>query len=250
MFAGKKHQGCLMRRLLIIVFILIISINLMAVELSGSIREFFDRKPADARYKIENDYLFSGTLLPMFYMKRLYTPAWINPEPEDWVSRKSSIWNKRTSEGYTGGKIISPKGYELIEYLRKVDEHGLQPTDFHLTLIEKYVSRIQSMIPMPAEDIMKLEILLSDAFMLLGSQLHYGKVDPEKEGADWHIDRKEAELRLDERLENALADNDLGNTLNQLAPNYPSYWIMKNELAFFSSLSSLSVDAIKIGQSN
>lgn len=245
-----------MRKLLIIVFILIISINAMAVELTGSIRKFFDNKPADARYKIENDYLFSGTLLPMFYMKRLYSPAWISAETDDWVSQKSSIWNKRTSEGYTGKKIISPKGYELIEYLRKVEEHGLQPTDFHLALIEKYVSRIESMIPMPEEDIVKLEILLTDAFMLLGSQLHYGKVDPEKEGADWHIDRKEAELRLDERLENALADNNLGNTLNQLAPNYPSYWIMKNELAFFSSLSSLlwtqlkSAKALKPGESN
>lgn len=245
-----------MRRLLTIVFILIISINSIAVELSGSIRKFFDNKPSDARYKIENDYLFSGTLLPMFYMNRLYAPAWINPEPEDWVSRKSSFRNKRASEGYTGKKIISQKGYELIAYLRKVNEHGLQPTDFHLALIEKYASRIQSMIPMPAEDIMKLEILLSDAFMLLGSQLHYGKVDPEKEGADWHIERKEAELRLDEKLENALANNDLGNTLNQLAPNYRSYWILKNELTFFSSINNLpwpqlkSAKAIKPGETN
>lgn len=245
-----------MRRLLIIVFILIISINAIAAELSASIRKFFDNKPADARYRIENDYLFSGTLLPMFYMNRLYAPAWISPEPNDWVSRKSSIWSKRTAEGYAGKKIISPKGYELIGYLRKVGEHGLQPTDFHLALIEKYVSRIQSMIPLPSEDIMKLEILLTDAFMLLGSQLHYGKVDPEKEGADWQIERKEAELRLDEKLENALANNDLANTLNQLAPNYRSYWIMKNELAFFSSISNLpwpqlkSAKAIKPGETN
>jgi L,D-transpeptidase YcbB len=245
-----------MRILLLITFILFVSITSMAVELTGSIRQFFDNKPADSRYRIENDYLFSGTLLPMFYMNRLYAPAWINPEQNDWISQKSSIWNKRTSEAYTGKDIISPKGYELIGFLRKVNEHGLQPTDFHLVLIEKYASRIQSMIPMPAEDIMKLEILLTDAFMLLGSQLHYGKVDPEKEGADWQIDRKESELRLDEKLENALARNDLGNTLNQLAPNYRSYWILKNELSFLNSLNQKSwpqlksAKAIKPGDTN
>jgi len=245
-----------MRILLIIACILFVSIDSIAVGLSASIRQFFDNKPADARYRIEKDYLFSGTLLPMFYMNRLYTPAWINPEPEDWISQKTSIWNKRGSEVYTGNNMISPKGYELIGYLRRVYEHGLQPNDFHLTLIEKYASRIQSMIPMAAEDIMKLEILLTDAFILLGAQLHYGKVDPEKEGADWQIDRKEAELRLDEKLENALGRNDLGNTLNQLAPNYRSYWIMKSELAFFSSLNNLSwpqlksAKAIKPGENN
>jgi len=245
-----------MRILFFSACILFVSIDSIAAGLTGSIRQFFDNKPTDARYRIENDYLFSGTLLPMFYMNRLYTPAWINPESEDWISKRSSIWNTRSSEVYSGKNIISPKGFELIGYIRKVNEHGLQASDFHLTLIEKYAGRIQSMIPMPAEDIMKLEILLTDAFMLLGSQLHYGKVDPEKEGADWQIDRKEAELRLDEKLENALARNDLGNTLNQLAPNYRSYWIMKNELAFFSSMINQSwpqlkyVQTIKPGETN
>ena len=83
-----------------------------------------------------------------------------------------------------------------------------------------------------------------DAFMLLGSHLYYGKVNPEKEGANWKMQRKDPELRLDLKLEEALATNDVGNELNKLVPRYRSYWMMKEELAFFLELKELSVQVV------
>jgi murein L,D-transpeptidase YcbB/YkuD len=103
---------------------------------------------------------------------------------------------------------------------------------------------------------MKLDVLLTDAFMLLGSHLYYGKVDPEKEGASWKMQRKGPELRLDLKLEETLAANDVANGLNMLAPRYRSYWMMKDQLAFFLELNEqlwpaiLSDIAIKPGESN
>ena len=85
-------------------------------------------------------------------------------------------------------------------------------------------------------DMMKLEVLLTDAFLLLGSHLYYGKVDPEKEGSDWNMNRKDPELRLDLKLEEALAENEIFGMLDMLAPGYRSYWKMKEELAFFLKL--------------
>jgi murein L,D-transpeptidase YcbB/YkuD len=72
--------------------------------------------------------------------------------------------------------------------------------------------------------------------MLLGSHLYYGKVDPAKEGANWKMQRKDPELRLDLKLEEALTGNAVGNELNMLAPGYRAYWMMKDELAFFIKL--------------
>jgi murein L,D-transpeptidase YcbB/YkuD len=114
-----------------------------------------------------------------------------------------------------------------------------------LELIEKYLGRIQPDTLTDKEDMMKLDVLLSDAFMLLGSHLYYGKVDPEKEGADWKMQRKESDLRLDLKLEEALENNDVAKELNMLAPRYCSYWMMKNELAFFLELDEHSWPAIR-----
>ena len=168
----------------------------------------------------------------MFYINRIYAPAWFNQD------------------------TLDNNGYVLMDYIRHVDQQGLQPKDYHLYLIEKYVGKIHSFTPMGIEDIMKLDVLLTDAFLSLGSNLYYGKVDPEKEGADWKMKRKDPELRLDLKLEEALAANDLANGLNLLAPRYRSYWMMKEELAFFLGLNEhlwpaiLSGIAIKPGESN
>ncbi|MDD4108522.1 MAG: L,D-transpeptidase family protein, partial [Prolixibacteraceae bacterium] len=109
---------------------------------------------------------------------------------------------------------------------------------------------------MGTEDMMKLDILLTDAFLFLGLQLYYGRVNSEKEGGSWKIQRKEPELQLNLKLEEALAAGDIANGLNMLAPRYRSYWMMKEDLAFILSLQEepwpvISCDTtINPGQSN
>lgn len=193
----------------------------LAGELPENIRQFIDNRTPSSRYEIDNEYLFSWDVLQSFYLKRMYTPAWMT------------------------NNTLDPIGYMLLDYIRQVDRQGLQPTDYHLFLIEKYADRIVPYIPMDNEDMMKLDVLLTDAFLLLGFQLYYGKVDPEKEGASWKMQRKEPEMQLDLILEEALAANDVANSLNLLAPHYRSYWMMKEELAFFLELSVQSWPALR-----
>jgi murein L,D-transpeptidase YcbB/YkuD len=202
-------------------------------ELPGSIKTFIDNKEEGSYYKIDNEYLLSGNVLHLFYVNRNYAPAW---------------FNKNT---------LSNNAYALLDYIREVDQQGLQPEDYHLFLIEAYFSKIQYLFwPMDSTAIMKMDILLSDAFLLLGSHLYYGKVDPEKEGANWKMQRKDPKLQLDVKLEEALAGNDVSRELNMLAPRYRAYWMMKEQLAFFLKLNEelwpaiLSDIAIKPGESN
>ena len=204
-----------------------------AGELPGSIKQFIDNKAADSYYKIDNERLLSGNVLRLFYVNRNYSPAWFNQNS------------------------FSNNGYVLLDYIRQVDQQGLQPEDYHLYLIEAYVGKLLFFFkPMDTAEMMKLDILLTDAYMLLGSHLYYGKVDPEKEGANWKMQRKDPELRLDQKLEEALAGNDVGKELNMLAPRYPAYWRMKEELAFYLELNEQlwpaihSDIAIKLGESN
>ncbi len=234
-------------------FILLAIFTSVAGELTESIRQFIDNKPSNSGYEIDNEYLFSKNVLPMFYLNRMYAPAWINQNTPVWMNQNVPVWLNQNIPAWMNQNVpdwivrnvVGINGYELLGYIRQVDRHGLHPKDFHLVLIEKYIGKILSFRPMDTEDMMKLDVLLTDAFMLLGSQLYYGKVDPAKEGADWKMQRKEPELRLDLKLEEALAANNLADGLNQLAPRYRSYWMMKEELAFFLKLNEQSWPALR-----
>jgi L,D-transpeptidase YcbB len=202
----------LIRNFLLLLFISISAFASAGGDLSHSIRLFIGDKTIDSRYKIQAEYLYSGDLLNRFYLGRMFEPAWFD------------------------NNTLSQNGYDLLDYIRQIDKHGLEPLDYHLTQIEKFVEQAQSFTPSSTEEMMHLDIMLTDAFIILGSQLHYGKVDPSKQGANWKMERKEAELRIDQKLEQALRYNNISLTLDSLAPRYSSYWMMHKELDFFLGL--------------
>jgi murein L,D-transpeptidase YcbB/YkuD len=201
-----------MKRITFIAILLLATFSSGFGEISESIRKFIDDKTEGLGYEVDNENLLCGKELHLFYVNRFYDPAWF--------TRNS----------------FSNNGFDLLNYIRHVGQQGLQPNDYHLYLIEEYLGKLLSHTTVDTTDIMKLDVLLTDAFMLLGSHLYYGKVDPAKEGANWKMQRKDPELRMDLKLEEALIENEVDNELNMLAPGYRAYWMMKEELAFFLSL--------------
>lgn len=208
-----------------IVFLLFITTSAFASaggDLNQSIRLFIGDKTIDSRYTIQEEYLYSGELLNHFYLGRMFQPAWIR------------------------NNTLTQNGYDLLNYIRQVDKHGLEPLDYHLVLIEKLVEQARSIVPMSTEEMMHVDVLLTDAFIILGSQLYYGKVDPSKEGVNWNMERKAAEHRIDQKLEQALLKNDIAHSLDSLAPRYSSYWMMHKELDFFLGLNKQVWPEIRI----
>ena len=201
-----------MKRITFIAILLSVTFSSGFCEITGSIKQFIEGKTEELSYKVDNENLLCEKDIHHFYVNRLYDPAWF-------------IRNSLTNNGF-----------DLLNYIRHVDQQGLQPNDYHLYLIEKYMGKVLFSAATDTNDLMKLDLLLTDAFLLLGSHLYYGKVDPEKEGANWKMNRKEPELRLDLKLEEALMGNGVELELNMLAPEYRSYWMMKEELAFFLQL--------------
>jgi murein L,D-transpeptidase YcbB/YkuD len=181
-------------------------------EISESMRKFIDVKTEGPGYIVDNENLLCGKELHLFYVDRFYDPAWFTLNS------------------------FSNNGFDLLNYIRQVDQHGLKPNDYHLYLIEEYLDKILSHAPSDTTDILKLDLLLTDAFMLLASHLYYGKVDPAKEGASWKMQRKDPELSIGLKLEEALKKNEVEIVLNMFAPGYRAYWRMKDELAFFIRL--------------
>lgn len=201
-------------------------------EISESMKKFIEGKSEGLSYEVDNENLLRDKELHLFYVNRFYDPAWF-------------IRNS-----------FSNNGFDLLNYIRQVGQQGLQPNDYHLYLIEEYFKKVLSSTAPDTTDMIKLDVLLTDAFLLLGSHLYYGKVDPENEGANWKMQRKDPELRLDLKLEEALMENEVEHELNMLAPGYRSYWMMKEELAFFLKLDEqlwpviFSDKAVKPGDSS
>lgn len=210
-----------MPKLLLLAATWLLSLVVHASSLQPLIKQYIDNKPVGSRYEIENEYVYSSKVLPRFYTDRDYQPAWI--------------------ESQTLGK----NGLDLLNYIRDIDSHGFRPEDYHLVLIEKFVNKLLSFNRVDENDLVSLDILLTDAFMLLGSQLYFGKVDPEKEGADWKIQRKEPELRLDLKLSDAIRANALPQQLDSLCPRNPAYWNLKELLAFYNKLDQVTWHSIK-----
>jgi L,D-transpeptidase YcbB len=199
----------------------------------GSIKQFIDNKPEGSFYIVNNEYLLSGKDLPAFYENRNFTPAWFD------------------------NNTLSNSGYEMLDFIRQAGLHGLQPEDYHLFLIQSYVGRFLCYyMPSDQTEIINLDLLLTDAFMLMGSHLYHGKVNPETEGVNWNLQRKDQELQLANKLENALDSNNVRGVLDRLAPGNHAYKAMKENMAFFLSIREFSwapiitKPPVKPGESN
>ena len=70
---------------------------------------------------------------------------------------------------------------EFVSQLDHCDADGLQPSDYHLKRIKTLLSSHNE------HDRARLDILLSDAFMLYVSHIQTGKTDPVKIDPQWHV---------------------------------------------------------------
>lgn len=218
--------------LVIFSFLLVNTASASDQELREKLREFVENKPEADRYRVDGERLYSSQLLPRFYEDRFFTPAW------------------------TGKNGLTSNANALIRFINTVDEHGLQPADYHQAIIAKYAEAVNASQTSDLESLLKVDILLTDAFLVLASHLYFGKVDPEKNDANWKIQRKEPELHLDRRLERAITKTSIDHELSELLPKYRSYDLLKKELVYYRSIENIhwpkigSTKAIKTGEEN
>jgi len=222
-FLDLFEKSAMMKKFIFSVLAILISTTLQASEpLRETIRNYIENKPEHARYRVDNENLFSSQVLPRFYINRGFRAAW------------------------SDNKTLSTNAVNLIEYIQTSDRHGLQPDDYHLNLIQNYAEKINGNLNPATLDMMKLDLLLTDAFLLLAAHLYFCKVNPEKIGAAWKIQRTEPELMLDAQLEDALISEDFFNCLDMLAPSLDSYSVFKEQLAYYRSIAQEEWNTIQI----
>jgi len=130
--------------------------------------------------------------LATFYENRGYRPAW------------------------SDGKRLSKAAAELLKTLDDAWLHGLQPADYHVDLIRDRVSNVKR-----SRNDAELDLLLSDAFLLYGSHLLSGQVNPETIDSEWFANRRGG--NLPEILQSAIDSARVRAALSDLAPPQRGY---------------------------
>jgi len=229
-------------------------------ELSKSIERFITDQLPRSNDQIGEEFLHSAKDLHEFYRNRNYTPAWIHTRVPIWIYSNVMPWwhtgsPLRVSPDHSAligslnpvgykSSVLGKNAFALLGFIRDVSHHGLTPNDYHLPLLEESIDHTWLFMPIDTLYLMKLDVLLSDAFLTLGLQLYYGRVDTENQVNRWKLERKKPDLQIARRLEEALAVNDVPRVLNLLAPRYRAYWMMKEDLAFYMGLQNTPWPAI------
>lgn len=146
--------------------------------------------------------LYCQVELPRFYALRQGMPAW-------------------TTE--RGLRRDIP---ELLRTIAGADAEGLHPEDYHLAAIQARLTALSETPGEPApETAVDLELLATDAYLLLGSHFTAGRINPESIDPEWFANRRQGDLA--NHLEAALASGTIRSSLLKLLPNHEGYRRLK-----------------------
>ena len=167
-----------------------------------------------SQFTCRQEILCGSSVIPLFYERRGFSPAW------------------------SGRDGRFPLADSLIAAIRESDREGLNPYDYHLAGIEPLLAdsrrKRAEREPYNFETGADLDLLLTDAFLLYGSHLLAGRVDPETLHADWIAYNPSTDLAS--LLESALAGDNVADTLWSLRPPHPGYAGLQTALAQYREL--------------
>ncbi|MEX2156076.1 MAG: L,D-transpeptidase family protein [Gemmatimonadales bacterium] len=153
--------------------------------------------------------LYERAALGGFYARRSFRPAWSNEQGPNRLAD------------------------DLVDALGRADLEGLWPEDYHLAGIRALLTAVRedasSGRTTEPDRLAELDLLLTDAFLLYGSHLLAGRVDPETLHPRWEANRRGADLAT--VLEDALDSRNVARALQRLAPTQDGYRWLRGALA-------------------
>jgi L,D-transpeptidase YcbB len=156
-----------------------------------------------------NPPLFRENALDSFYLQHQYQPQW-------------SHAGKETTQADSLLAVIRDAGYE-----------GLDPVNFRALRADSLLNglTVDSTEKRDAAGWARLDVWLTDAFMKLAVQLHYGVLP--KDSISLRKDSTFSNIFLIHLLDSTLQNNAVKQTVDSLQPHYPQYWLLKSALKQF-----------------
>jgi L,D-transpeptidase YcbB len=166
--------------------------------------------------RVGGEPIYQSAVLPDFYERRGYRPAWGSERGPS--------------------RLVDA----LIGALRRAHLEGLRPADYHLAAIEAVLPALRVGAPWgPAvapDQWAEIDLLLTDAFLVYGTHLLAGRVNPETLRPEGLANRRSADIAAS--LESALAAGDIAGTLGRLAPPQYGYRRLRDALARYREVAA------------
>lgn len=188
---------------------------------SEALRERVDLLRSDGRIAVAGEEIVSHVALPMLYEDAGFRLQWQDP---------------RRLEA-------------LIGAIRDIEADGLDPDDYHHdALLRLAATAPASTSPQQRAD---LDVLATDAFVLLLYHLYMGKVDPVAIEASWNFDPKAVkDSEALEFLKRALASGRIREALDEVRPKHWMYESGRLALAEYRTIAAHGGwDAVPAGPS-
>jgi murein L,D-transpeptidase YcbB/YkuD len=168
------------------------------------------------KIEVTDELIYSSMVLPLFYERRAYRPAW------------------------SGDSGPLSQIDDLVTAIGHADREGLRPADYHLDRLQTTLGEIrknqQKNLPFNPHRLADLDLLATDAFLILGSHYLVGRINPETIDPEWMANRREADLAV--VLQKALDANRIKATLEDLLPQQPGYGRLKEALQKYRDLAA------------
>jgi L,D-transpeptidase YcbB len=181
------------------------------------LKERIESPPPEGLFVCREKLICGTTFIPAFYAQRSYRPAWIS-----------------------GGTLL-PSATQLLSVIEAAGEEGLRPEDYHLGQLKELMTPASKANPGDRNKelaaLRDLDLLLTDAFLLLGSHLLSGRVNPETLDPTWETHSPGTDLAV--VLKDALEKSDIAASFSSLTPPRDGYRRMKKALAAYRKLSEI-----------
>lgn len=207
----------------VLLFIVILGTNTLFAQKNTKIKSILTS--FNTNQKIQGIRIFSDSLMPLVYESKEYQPLWSSQKNRD----------------------------DLLFIINDSYNDGLIPKHYHLEKINSLLSSLK----LSDEEEALLDILMTDAGILLSSHLIWGKVDPDKISSTWNFDTKEfSEDRIALFL-TPIENEQILEATETIRPNNILYKGLKKTLKEFRDIekkggySKLNkIEAIEIGDNN
>ena len=145
----------------------------------------------------------------------------------------SGVYAERAFEPiWVRGTALTAQGRSLLDELPQAENDGLDPAHYHLAALDSLLSRLEAGEGADAiRDRADVEMLLTDAFLLYGSDLLHGRLDPVTFEPHWTATRNGVDMA--EVLTTALAGDGAVAALEGLRPAGDRYAVLQQTLTHY-----------------
>jgi murein L,D-transpeptidase YcbB/YkuD len=163
---------------------------------------------ARKRLTVEGASIAAVNLIPRFYERRGFQPAWTKP------GRASS----------------------LVGIVSRMDSEGLDPEDYYLSTLKSLLSRAEQPGGLDPAQCADFDILLTESLIRLGYHLRFGKVDPVRLDPNWNFTRSLGEKDPVDILESAISADSIQRFIEDEIPQLKYYDRLKTALARYREI--------------